>query len=125
MTVRAGLLRASMLISNHKSLPSRIAFPWLIGCSHDEGGTWNEYLTSIQAFAARHPSIEVAVVMATSDSISRALSTMSPLHEAGRNAIALAAEEPDDALRAQFLSLAAELGAHASSSLDLRTPQSS
>lgn len=109
-------------ISNHVPLPPRIAFPWLIGCSSDEGGTWADYLTAIRAFASRHPHIEVAVVMATSDSISHALSTMSSVHGAGRDALSLAAEEPDDTLRALFLALAAELGAHATTQPDIRSP---
>ena len=113
-------------LGSHRSLPSRIAIPWLVGCTKDEAGDWASNLAALRDFAAKNPQTRIAVVQSTSDSLSKALATMAPFYEASREAIALALDEPDEALCVLYSALAAELqaqGSHANT--DALSPKAS
>ena len=88
----------------------------MIGCTRAEGGDWPVYRASIVDFATRNPKIKVAIVQSTSDSISKAYSTVQPFLDAQLDAFASVINEPDPELAYTLLAVSGELAAQAFSS---------
>ena len=94
-----------------QNAPTSIAFPWLMGSTPTEGGDWRAVINILKDFALKHPSIKVAVVQSTSDSLSKALQRMQPVDKVASSLMSFAMEERNPETQSLFVALAAELNA--------------
>jgi hypothetical protein len=94
-----------------QNAPTSIAFPWLMGSTPTEGGDWRAVINILKDFALKHPSIKVAVIQSTSDSLSKALQRMQPVDKVASSLMSFAMEERNPETQSLFVALAAELNA--------------